>query len=80
MFIRFSECPEGVPYLIKHCDPEQANDRMVGSPAIRQGRRPVSVRLANNPQGWDIDTRAGEYCPADHWTALRKMIREDGDD
>ncbi len=80
MFIRFSEVPENVPYFITHCDPEQANDRRVGSPAIRQGRRPVSVRLANNPQGWEIDTRAPEYCPADHWTALRKMIREDGDD
>lgn len=80
MFIRFSECPENVPYFITHCDPEHAHHRMVGSTAVRRGRRSVPVRLTNNPQGWEIDTKAGTNCPADHWTALRKMIREDGDD
>ena len=80
MFIRFSEVPEGVPYLIQHCDPESATTYMAGSPAVRQGRKIVAVRVANNPQGWEIDTTAGEYCQADHWTAIRKMLREDGDD
>ncbi len=78
MFMSFSEVPEDVPYYIYHCQPEQANINMQGFPAIRRGWETVQVRLANNLRGWE--TLGAVACPADHHTALRKMIREDGDD